>query len=70
MNRIFDPFVTTKSDGTGLGLARVFAIAEAHGGVIEAANRPDGGAQFTLTLPRATPRPLAEEADAANHSDR
>jgi signal transduction histidine kinase len=70
MNRIFDPFVTTKSDGTGLGLARVFAIAEAHGGVIEAANRPDGGAQFTLTLPRVPPRPLAEEADAANHSDR
>jgi signal transduction histidine kinase len=70
--RIFDPFVTTKSDGTGLGLARVFAIAEAHGGTIEAANRAEGGAQFTLTLPRALPgpRPQEDRTDAADHSDR
>ena len=46
--RAFEPFFTTKSGGTGLGLAIVYRIAEAHGGSVTAANRPDGGAVFTL----------------------
>jgi signal transduction histidine kinase len=42
-----------RGQGAGLGLAIVAAIARAHGGSAVAANRPDGGAVVTLTLPRA-----------------
>ena len=47
----FLPFYTTKSDGTGLGLAVVQKVALQHGGSIEARNRPDSGAEFILWLP-------------------
>lgn len=53
LERIFDPFVTTKGQGTGLGLATVFAIVESHGGWIEARNGERGGAVFEVTLPIA-----------------
>jgi signal transduction histidine kinase len=52
--RIFEPFFTTKSDGTGLGLAIVFQIAAAHGGSVEVADCPEGGAALTLVIPRRT----------------
>ena len=48
--RLFEPFFTTKSTGTGLGLAVSQALAHAHGGRIEAVNRPSRGAVFTLVL--------------------
>ena len=47
----FLPFYTTKSEGTGLGLAVVQKVALQHGGSIEARNRPGGGAEFLLWLP-------------------
>ncbi|GEJ58095.1 sensor histidine kinase [Anaeromyxobacter diazotrophicus] len=50
--RLFEPFFTTKERGTGLGLAISRAIARAHGGEIEAADAPGGGAIFQLRLPR------------------
>ncbi|MBK9516943.1 MAG: HAMP domain-containing protein [Anaeromyxobacter sp.] len=53
--RVFDPYVTTKASGTGLGLAVVKKIVLQHGGEIEVGERPGGGAAFTLALPLAEP---------------
>jgi signal transduction histidine kinase len=50
--RLFTPFATTKPTGTGLGLTVARRVARDHGGTLTAANRPDGGAVFTLTLGR------------------
>ncbi|HTN51615.1 MAG TPA: protoglobin domain-containing protein [Anaeromyxobacter sp.] len=49
--RLFEPLITTKERGIGLGLALVKQIAERHQGAIEYADRPGGGARFTLRLP-------------------
>ena len=50
---IFRLFATTKSDGTGLGLATCRQIVEAHGGQITAESPPEGGAVVTIELPQA-----------------
>lgn len=52
--RIFDPFFSTKLDGTGLGLAVSYGIVEGHGGRIEVESRENQGAKFTVILPTAT----------------
>ena len=53
--RVFDPFFTTKEEGkgTGLGLAVVFGIVEAHGGAVEVARREGGGTCVHVSLPRS-----------------
>ncbi len=51
MSQLFEPFVTAKKTGTGLGLAISRSIIRQHGGTITAANAPQGGAVFTITLP-------------------
>ncbi len=51
LNKIFNPFFTTKDSGTGLGLAIVHRIAEANGGCVRAENRIGYGAEMTLVLP-------------------
>jgi signal transduction histidine kinase len=49
--RLFEPFLTTKRTGTGLGLVIVRRVVEAHGGKIQAVDRPGGGTVFRVLLP-------------------
>lgn len=53
MANAFEPYVTTKPKGTGLGLPIVKKIIEEHGGRISLANRPTGGAEIRIMLQRA-----------------
>lgn len=55
MDQLLDPFFTTKDGGTGLGLPIVHSIITSHGGTLEIANAPDGGAQVRITLPETRP---------------
>jgi len=61
--QVFEPFFTTKAPGAGLGLGLSIStrIMEDLGGRLSAANRPEGGAEFTLTLPLSPPPAAALE---------
>lgn len=52
LTRIFDPYFTTKSEGTGLGLSNVRKILEAHGGSIEVESEKGVGTEFLLYVPK------------------
>jgi signal transduction histidine kinase len=55
-DRVFEPFVTTKPGGLGVGLAICRSIAERHGGHLSAETPPGGGLRMVLTLPVLPPR--------------
>ncbi len=63
---LFDPFYSTKEQGTGLGLALTQQIAADHGGTLSCQSPPGLGATFVLSLPAsgtALPRPTSEEGE-------
>ena len=51
VSHVFEPFFSTKSEGTGLGLALVHRVVQEHGGEIDVRSSPGLGTTFTLTLP-------------------
>jgi signal transduction histidine kinase len=58
-SKVFEPFFTTRAQGTGLGLAFVERIVIEHGGTISVGPSPSGGAQFQITLPIETHRDMS-----------
>ncbi|MGZ5064966.1 MAG: sensor histidine kinase [Usitatibacter sp.] len=70
IDTLFTPFVTTKRHGLGIGLVIAQRILDAHGGSIGARENRDGGATFTVTLPRsATPGLLPEGPTGETYPD-
>jgi len=65
LGKIFEPYYTTKSDGTGLGLTITYKIMKEHGGDIQVRSRPGQGTTFTLVfpLPRTERRLLEYDAE-------
>lgn len=63
LDRVFRPFVTTKTKGTGLGLPIVQKIVDHHGGAIRVQSEPGGGTRFLITLPLNPPRDIFELTD-------
>ena len=65
MSRLWEPFFTTKADGTGLGLSMVYGIVRQHGGVLRAESRVGHGSTFHVSLPlrqEPVPEPAKETA--------
>ena len=61
-DRVFNPFFTTKGEGTGLGLALTHKIVEDHNGTIDFTSKPGRGTTFRVTLPiRAASRPIEDD---------
>ena len=54
IDKLFEPFFTTRSKGTGLGLAYALQVVKAHNGTITARNRSERGACFSVEVPLNT----------------
>ena len=64
MGTLFTPFVTTKTKGLGVGLTIARTIVEAHDGTIDARENLNGGATFTVTLPRSVGKSITSGSHA------
>ena len=60
MSRIFDPFYTTKSSGTGLGLSVSYGIIRDHNGTVDVESAPGKGTTFLLTFPMLGRQPVGQ----------
>ena len=63
LERIFDPYFTTKIEGSGLGLASAYSIIHRHGGNIEVESTQGQGTKFTLVLPATEAKPTAQQVE-------
>jgi len=66
IERLYQPFYTTKERGTGLGLWLARKYVRAHGGGLSVGGRPGGGTEAVVTLPVAGPRPSPPEEESAH----
>jgi signal transduction histidine kinase len=64
LNKVFDPFFSTKPNGTGLGLFVSYGIIQGHHGTIEVKSKVNKGTTFTIRLPiqKETPQLVDEDA--------
>jgi PAS domain S-box-containing protein len=62
LNRVFDPYFTTKQTGSGLGLASCYSIISNHGGAIDVKSKVSQGTEFTLILPTSASQPSEHES--------
>ena len=61
LSKVFDPYFTTKKEGSGLGLATVYSVVKNHGGFIELESRPGKGTTFSVYLPVTVKSPVSRE---------
>ncbi len=66
MDKIFDPYFTTKKGSTGLGLTSAYSIIKKHGGYIKVESQQGAGASFTLYLPAVSGETIENEGEPAD----
>ncbi|MBI5446864.1 MAG: response regulator, partial [Deltaproteobacteria bacterium] len=65
MDKIFDPYFTTRPGGTGLGLSTVYSIVQKHGGRVEVSSSPSDGTRFDVYLPATDAAPASSPSPNA-----